>query len=86
MKKTMGANGKLLERYVERYNAGDLDTVMDLYAEDAVQIMPEGTLSGAWSWCRCATGRSYRQPVLRQPGRPGPAGSHAAGHDRVIEG
>ena len=33
----------LLERYVELYNAGDLDGVMDLYAEDAVQLMPDGT-------------------------------------------
>ena len=33
----MSANKKLLDRYVERYNAGDLDAVMDLYAEDAVQ-------------------------------------------------
>ena len=31
----------LLERYVELYNAGDLDGVMDLYAEDAVQLMPD---------------------------------------------
>jgi steroid delta-isomerase-like uncharacterized protein len=44
--KTMGDNRKLLERYVERYNAGDLDACMDLYAEDAVQIMPEGTFEG----------------------------------------
>ena len=36
----------LLDRYVERYNAGDLDGVMDLYADDAVQIMPDGTFSG----------------------------------------
>lgn len=34
-------NGELLDYYVERYNADDLDAVMDLYAEDAVQIMPE---------------------------------------------
>ena len=40
----MTANEKLLEDYVDRYNAGDLDGVMDLYAEDAVQIMPEGNL------------------------------------------
>lgn len=39
-------NGELLDYYVERYNAGDLDAVMDLYAEDAVQIMPEGTFEG----------------------------------------
>jgi steroid delta-isomerase-like uncharacterized protein len=36
----------LLERYVELYNAGDLDGVMDLYAHDAVQIMPDGTFEG----------------------------------------
>jgi steroid delta-isomerase-like uncharacterized protein len=36
----------LLERYIERYNAGDLDGVMDLYAEDAVQLMPDGTFEG----------------------------------------
>jgi steroid delta-isomerase-like uncharacterized protein len=42
----MGDNRSLLERYVERYNAGDLDTVMELYAEDAVQIMHDGTFAG----------------------------------------
>jgi len=42
----MSANKKLLDRYVERYNAGDLDAVMDLYAEDAVQLMPDGTFEG----------------------------------------
>ena len=42
----MSFNQRLLERYVERYNAGDLDTVMDLYAEDAVQLMPDGTFKG----------------------------------------
>jgi steroid delta-isomerase-like uncharacterized protein len=42
----MGFNSELLDRYVERYNAGDLDAVMDTYAEDAVQIMPEGTFVG----------------------------------------
>ena len=47
----MSANRKLLDRYVERYNAGDLDGVMDLYAEDAVQIMPDGTYEG-WSTVR----------------------------------
>ena len=36
----------VLERYVERYNAGDLDGVMDLYADDAVQNMPDGTFVG----------------------------------------
>ncbi len=42
----MSLNRSLLERYVERYNAGDLDTVMDLYAEDAVQRMHDGTFAG----------------------------------------
>ena len=32
----MSAYRRLLDRYVERYNAGDLDGVMDLYADDAV--------------------------------------------------
>jgi steroid delta-isomerase-like uncharacterized protein len=50
-RKTMSANRELLDRYVERYNAGDLDGVMDLYAEDAVQIMPDGTFEG-WSSVR----------------------------------
>lgn len=36
----------LLDRYVERYNANDLDAVMDLYADDAVQLMPDGTFKG----------------------------------------
>jgi steroid delta-isomerase-like uncharacterized protein len=36
----------LLDRYVERYNAGDLDGVMDLYAEDSSQLMPDGTFEG----------------------------------------
>ena len=36
----------LLERYVELYNAGDLDGVIDLYADDAVQLMPDGTFEG----------------------------------------
>jgi steroid delta-isomerase-like uncharacterized protein len=42
----MGANRSLLERYVELYNTGDLDACMELYAEDAVQTMPEGTFVG----------------------------------------
>ena len=42
----MSANRDLLDRYVERYNAGDLDGVMDLYADDAVQKMPDGTFEG----------------------------------------
>ena len=36
----------LLDRYVERYNARDLDACMDLYAEDAVQLMPDGLFEG----------------------------------------
>jgi steroid delta-isomerase-like uncharacterized protein len=47
----MNANRKLLDRYVERYNASDLDGVMNLYAEDAVQVMPDGTYEG-WSAVR----------------------------------
>lgn len=42
----MSANRELLDRYVECYNMGDLDGVMDLYAEDAVQNMPDGTFEG----------------------------------------
>ena len=42
----MSANSKLLDYYVERYNAGDLDAVMDLYAEDSVQLMPDGVFEG----------------------------------------
>jgi ketosteroid isomerase-like protein len=42
----MSANRHLLDRYVERYNTGDLNAVMDLYAEDAVQLMPDDTLEG----------------------------------------
>jgi len=43
---TMGSYKSLLDRYVELYNAGDLDGIMELYAEDAVQGMPEGTFEG----------------------------------------
>jgi steroid delta-isomerase-like uncharacterized protein len=42
----MSDNSDLLDRYVARYNEGDLDAVMDLYAEDAVQRMPDGTFEG----------------------------------------
>jgi steroid delta-isomerase-like uncharacterized protein len=42
----MSANRKLLERYVELYNAGDLEACIDLYAEEAVQKMPDGTFEG----------------------------------------
>jgi steroid delta-isomerase-like uncharacterized protein len=44
--KAMSAYSELLDKYVELYNAGDLDGVADLYAEDAVQIMPDGTFDG----------------------------------------
>jgi steroid delta-isomerase-like uncharacterized protein len=39
-------NRELLDYYVERYNAGDLDAIMDLYADDAVQGMPDGVFKG----------------------------------------
>ena len=42
----MSPNAKLLERYVELYNAGDLDSCIDLYAEDAVQLMHDGIFEG----------------------------------------
>lgn len=42
----MGSHRDLLDRYVELYNAGDLVGIMDLYAEDAVQGMPEDTFEG----------------------------------------
>jgi steroid delta-isomerase-like uncharacterized protein len=42
----MEANRELLERYVELYNAGDLDACMELYAEDATQWMHDGLFEG----------------------------------------
>lgn len=42
----MSAYRELLDRYVELYNAGDLDGVIDLYADDAVQGMPDGIFEG----------------------------------------
>ena len=42
----MSANKEILDRYVERYNAGDLDGVMELYADDSVQGMPDGVFEG----------------------------------------
>jgi steroid delta-isomerase-like uncharacterized protein len=42
----MSANRELLERYVELYNEGELDACMELYAEDAVQKMHDGTFEG----------------------------------------
>jgi hypothetical protein len=38
----MSANSNLLDYYVERYNEGDLDACIELYAEDAVQRMHDG--------------------------------------------
>ena len=43
----METNEDLLERYVELYNAGDLDACMELYAEDAVQRMHDGRFEGS---------------------------------------
>ena len=42
----METNKELLDRYVELYNAGELDACMELYAEDAVQRMHDGTFEG----------------------------------------
>lgn len=42
----MSAYRELLDRYVELYNDGDLDAVIDLYADDAVQGMPDGIFEG----------------------------------------
>ena len=42
----MEANRALLERYVELYNAGDVEACMELYAEDAVQWMHDGLFAG----------------------------------------
>jgi len=42
----MSVNRQLLDVYVARYNAGDLDGVIDLYGDDAVQNMPDGTFVG----------------------------------------
>jgi steroid delta-isomerase-like uncharacterized protein len=44
--RTMSANHKLLDRYVELYNEGELEACMELYAEDAVQFMHDGTFEG----------------------------------------
>ena len=42
----MEANRNLLDQYVELYNAGDLDACMELYADDAVQLMADGLFTG----------------------------------------
>ena len=35
----MSSNSDLLDHYVERYNAGDLDAVMDLYADVGLALL-----------------------------------------------
>jgi steroid delta-isomerase-like uncharacterized protein len=42
----METKKQLLERYVELYNAGDLDACMKLYAWDASQRMHDGVFEG----------------------------------------
>lgn len=42
----MKTNKELLEYYVERYNAADLDACMALYALDASQRMHDGVFEG----------------------------------------
>jgi len=42
----METSKELLDRYVELYNAGDLDACMELYAEDASQRMHDGVFEG----------------------------------------
>lgn len=42
----MDPNLELLEFYVERYNAADLDSCMALYADDATQRMHDGVFEG----------------------------------------
>ena len=42
----MSSYQSLLDDYVEKYNARDLDGCMALYAEDAVQLMPDGLFEG----------------------------------------
>jgi steroid delta-isomerase-like uncharacterized protein len=42
----MEANRELLDRYVELYNAGELDACMELYADEAVQRMHDGVFEG----------------------------------------
>jgi steroid delta-isomerase-like uncharacterized protein len=42
----VAANRDILERYVELYNAGDLAACMELYADDAVQVMHDGVFEG----------------------------------------
>ena len=68
----MEANRGLLERYVELYNAGDLDACMELYAEDlhafpdakyVVESFVEdgGTFADEWTFTGTNTG-PFRLP------------------------
>ena len=42
----MQTHRSLLERYVELYNRRDLDGCVELFAEDAVQVAPDGPSAG----------------------------------------
>jgi steroid delta-isomerase-like uncharacterized protein len=42
----MDSQRALLDRYAELYNARDLDGCVELFAEDAVQVSPDGTVVG----------------------------------------
>ena len=42
----MQTGRELLDRYVELYNAGDLDACMELYSDDAVQLTHDGLFEG----------------------------------------
>lgn len=42
----MAANKDILEHYVELYNEGDVAACMELYADDAVQVMHDGVFEG----------------------------------------
>ena len=44
--KATEANRKLLERYVELYNAGDLDACMDLLVDEGDKFADEWTFTG----------------------------------------
>ena len=70
----MSGNTDRLEQVVKLYNAGDLETFVDLYGEDAVVVTPEGTLEGRaaireyWRWvnvsvpdCALAVGVTVEQ-------------------------
>jgi steroid delta-isomerase-like uncharacterized protein len=50
-------NKEILDRYVEFYLERDLDGIMDLYADDCVQAMPDGTFEGR---------RSIRERLARE--------------------